>query len=62
MPAGLGKEAGALGVRPEGKGERSLTHCKLDVKQGEVRSRKPRGEQVQVLRGRGHGHSQLQNL
>ena len=25
MPAGLGKEAGALGVRPEGKGERSLT-------------------------------------
>ena len=51
-----------MGVRLEGKGERSLTHCRLDVKQAEVRSRKPGGKQALILRGRGHGHSQLPNL
>ena len=59
MPAGLGREAGALGVRLEGKGERSL-----DVEQGEVRSRKPGDEKTQVLRAGvmgAHGSS-LPNL
>lgn len=48
-----------MGVRLEGKGERSL-----DVEQGEVRSRKPGDEKTQVLRAGvmgAHGSS-LPNL